>query len=110
MAISLPVHERAFTDASVRISDYPVAVLFAVHVRPLGNAPVRRSDLNRETNCVKPTVSQQEGVMETHSNAKLTPQNGPEIVRRVLEEGHSPTVVATAFGVSVRTVHRWSAR
>ena len=48
--------------------------------------------------------------MEIHPNTKLTPQSRAEIGRRVLEESQSPTVVAAAFGVSVRTVHKWLAR
>ncbi len=48
--------------------------------------------------------------MNIHQNAKLTPQSRAEIVRRVLDEGQSPTAVATAVGVCTRTVRKWVAR
>ncbi len=48
--------------------------------------------------------------MNVHKNAKLTPRGRAEIVRRVLEEGQTPTAVATAVGVCERTVRKWVGR
>lgn len=48
--------------------------------------------------------------MNSHKNAKTTPLSRAEIVRRVREEGQSPAKVATAFGVSERTVRKWLRR
>ena len=48
--------------------------------------------------------------MNVHKNAKLTPLGRAEIVHRVLEEGQTPTAVATAVGVCERTVRKWVAR
>ena len=48
--------------------------------------------------------------MDIHKNAKLTPQSRADIVRRVVEQGQTPTAVATAVGVCARTVRKWVAR
>ena len=48
--------------------------------------------------------------MNIHKNARLTPHSRAELVRRVMEEGQSPKAVATAFGVSVKTVNKWVKR
>ena len=48
--------------------------------------------------------------MEIHENAKLTAQIRAAIVRRVLDQGHPPAVVAIAVGVCVRTVRKWVVR
>jgi len=48
--------------------------------------------------------------MNIHNNAKTTPLGRAEMVRRVLQEGQRASDVASAFGVSVRTVRKWVAR
>jgi len=48
--------------------------------------------------------------MNIHKNARLTPHSRAELVRRVSEEGQAPKAVATAFGVSARTVGKWVER
>ena len=48
--------------------------------------------------------------MNVHQNARLTPHSRAELVRRVVVEGQTPTAVAAAFGVTVKTVHKWVAR
>ena len=48
--------------------------------------------------------------MDIHKNAKLTPQSRADVVRRILDEGQTPTAVATAVGVCARTVRKWVAR
>jgi transposase InsO family protein len=48
--------------------------------------------------------------MDIHKNARLTAHSRADLVRRVLVEKQSPKAVATAFGVSIRTVHKWVAR
>lgn len=48
--------------------------------------------------------------MNIHKNARLTPHSRAELVRRVIEEGHAPKAVATAFGVSIKTVDKWVKR
>jgi transposase InsO family protein len=45
--------------------------------------------------------------MNIHKNARLTPRGRAELVRRVLVEGQAPMAVATAMGVSVKTVRKW---
>jgi len=45
-----------------------------------------------------------------HNNARLTVHSRAELVRRVLEEGQPPNVVAAAFGVCLKTVSKWIAR
>jgi transposase len=47
--------------------------------------------------------------MNIHKNARLTPYRRAELVRR-LQAGERGRVVATALGVSVRTVRKWWAR
>ena len=47
--------------------------------------------------------------MNIHKNARLTPHSRAELVRRVLE-GQAPMAVATAIGVTVKTVRKWVAR
>ena len=48
--------------------------------------------------------------MNVHQNARLTPHSRAELVRRVVVEGQTPTAVAVAFGVTVKTVRKWVAR
>ncbi len=48
--------------------------------------------------------------MDIHQNARTTPYNRAELVRRVVQEGQSPTAVAAAFGLSAKTVRKWVAR
>ncbi|MFG0313286.1 MAG: leucine zipper domain-containing protein [Phycisphaerales bacterium] len=45
-----------------------------------------------------------------HQNAKLTPADREELVRRVLEEGLPMRVVGRQMGVSRRTVWKWVSR
>src|SRR3954471_13117306 len=45
-----------------------------------------------------------------HQNARLTPHSRAELVRRVVVEGQTPTAVAAAFGVTVKTARKWGAR
>ena len=44
--------------------------------------------------------------MDVHKNARLTPRGRITMINRVLQ-GETPKAVATAFGVSQRTVGRW---
>jgi transposase InsO family protein len=48
--------------------------------------------------------------MNVHKNARLTPRSRAELVRRVLEQGQAPKAVATAFGISDKTVNKWVER
>ncbi|MBF6607103.1 MAG: IS481 family transposase, partial [Chloroflexi bacterium] len=48
--------------------------------------------------------------MNIHKNARLTPHSRAELVRRVLVEGQAPMAVATAMGVTSKTVGKWVAR
>jgi transposase InsO family protein len=48
--------------------------------------------------------------MNIHKNARTTRYSRAEMVRRVTELYETPKAVATAFGVSVRTVTKWLAR
>jgi transposase InsO family protein len=48
--------------------------------------------------------------MNIHKNARTTPYSRAEIVRRVMVLGETPSAVATALGVSRRTVAKWLAR
>ena len=48
--------------------------------------------------------------MNVHQNARLTPHSRADLVRRVVVEGQTPTAVAAAFGVTVKTVRKWVAR
>ena len=48
--------------------------------------------------------------MNVHKNAKLTPAGRALLVQRVLEQGERQVAVATAFGVSPRTVSKWVRR
>lgn len=48
--------------------------------------------------------------MQVHANAKLVPASRLLLVQRIRQEGWKVTEVATAFGVSERTVYRWLAR
>ncbi|WP_010545173.1 IS481 family transposase [Sphingomonas elodea] len=48
--------------------------------------------------------------MNIHRNARTTPYSRAEIVRRVLILHETPSAVATALGVSCRTVAKWLAR
>jgi transposase InsO family protein len=48
--------------------------------------------------------------MNIHKNARTTPYSRAEIVRRVMVFGDTPKAVATALGVSQRTVAKWLAR
>jgi transposase InsO family protein len=48
--------------------------------------------------------------MNIHKNARLTRHSRAELVRRVLVEGQTPVAVATAMGVTGKTVGKWVAR
>src|SRR5947207_5739108 len=48
--------------------------------------------------------------MNIHQNARLTPHSRAELVRRVLVAGQAPVAVATAMGVTGKTVGKWVAR
>ena len=48
--------------------------------------------------------------MNIHKNARTTPYSRAEIARRVMLLGETPRAVATALGVSQRTVAKWLAR
>lgn len=48
--------------------------------------------------------------MNIHKNARLTPRSRADLARRVLEEGQAPKAVATAFGLSQKTVGKWVER
>ena len=48
--------------------------------------------------------------MNIHKNARTTPQSRALMVRRVMHEHWPVGAVATAFGVSQRTVYKWLAR
>lgn len=48
--------------------------------------------------------------MGIHKNARLTPAGREIMVRRVVEQGHTPMAVATAMGVCERTVRKWVRR
>src|SRR3546814_19140506 len=48
--------------------------------------------------------------MNIHKNARTTPYSRAEIVRRVMVLRETPRAVATALGVSRRTVPKWLAR
>ncbi|WP_066803963.1 IS481 family transposase [Sphingomonas asaccharolytica] len=48
--------------------------------------------------------------MNIHKNARTTPYSRAEIVRRVTMLGETPMAVASAMGVSPRTVGKWLAR
>lgn len=48
--------------------------------------------------------------MRVHPNAKTTPKARALIVQRIDEESWTVAETAEAFGVSVRTVHKWRAR
>ena len=48
--------------------------------------------------------------MNIHKNARTTRYSRAEMVRRVTELHETPKAVATAFGVSTRTVSKWLAR
>jgi transposase InsO family protein len=48
--------------------------------------------------------------MNVHKNARLTWHSRAELVRRVLAEGQVPMAVATAMGVTAKTVGKWIAR
>jgi len=48
--------------------------------------------------------------MNIHMNARTTPYSRAEIVRRVMVLRETPRAVATALGVSERTVAKWLAR
>ncbi len=45
--------------------------------------------------------------MNVHKNARLTPHSRADLVRRVTIEGQLAKVVATAFGVTIKTVAKW---
>ncbi len=48
--------------------------------------------------------------MNSHRNARLTVQGRLSLVRRVIEEGQSPTDAARSLGISRRTAHKWLKR
>jgi transposase len=51
----------------------------------------------------------EEDRMNIHKNARLTPKSRADLVRRVME-GQPRNQVATAFGVSAKTVAKWVKR
>ncbi len=48
--------------------------------------------------------------MNIHKNARTTPQSRALLVHRVLQEHWPVSVVASAFGISERSVYKWLAR
>jgi len=48
--------------------------------------------------------------MNIHKSARLTPHSRAELVRRVRVEGQAARAVATALGVSAKTVRKWVER
>ena len=48
--------------------------------------------------------------MRVHRNAKTTPKGRALIVQRVEQDGWTAAHTAAAFGISVRTVHKWRQR
>ena len=48
--------------------------------------------------------------MNVHKNARLTGHSRADLVRRVTIEGQTAAAVATAFGVTIKTVRKWVAR
>jgi transposase InsO family protein len=48
--------------------------------------------------------------MNIHKNARLTPHSRADLARRVIAEGQAPKAVATAFGVTTKTVDKWVER
>jgi transposase-like protein len=48
--------------------------------------------------------------VDIHQNARTTPHSRAELVRRVVQEGQSPTAMAAAFGLCAKTVRKWVAR
>jgi transposase InsO family protein len=48
--------------------------------------------------------------MNIHKNARLTPHSRADLARRVIERGQNPKAVATAFGVTPKTVDKWVER
>lgn len=48
--------------------------------------------------------------MNIHRNARTTPYGRTELVRRVMTLHETPSAVATALGISCRTVAKWLAR
>jgi transposase InsO family protein len=48
--------------------------------------------------------------MNVHKNARLTRHSRAELVRRVLVAGQAPVSVATAMGVTSKTVNKWVER
>jgi hypothetical protein len=46
--------------------------------------------------------------MNIHKNVRLTPHNRAELGWRVLVEGQAPAAVASAMGVTLKTVRKWS--
>jgi transposase-like protein len=45
--------------------------------------------------------------INVHHNARLTAHSRAALVRRVLDQGQPRKVVATAFGVDLKTVGKW---
>src|SRR5260370_4014352 len=59
----------------------------------------------------RPTIpAERETRMNIHKNARTTPRSRGQIVQRVLTHQEAPGAVATAIGVSERTVRKWVAR
>ena len=48
--------------------------------------------------------------MNVHKNARLTRHSRADLARRVTVEGQTANAVATAFGVTIKTVGKWVAR
>src|SRR2546429_6774559 len=57
----------------------------------------------------KQSISLEEAWMNVHKNARLTPDRRVELVQRV-EAGEPGVRIATALGISLRTVRKWWAR
>ena len=57
----------------------------------------------------KQSISLEEAWMNVHKNARLTPYRRVELVQRV-EAGEPGVRIATALGISLRTVRKWWAR
>jgi transposase InsO family protein len=68
-----------------------------------------QTDLGEVDGCQAINLPGQEAWMNVHKNARLTPYRRVELVQR-LQAGQTGRAVATALGISLRTVRKWWAR